>query len=182
MLIKEIYELRVERLNLKSLCARLLLGVGLVLFSTGVFASTTTGTLTVTANVNNVCKLTSGTLAFGAYDPVNTNATTPLAQTATFTMKCTKGTSATMLMGQGSNPGTGSTDSAPIRNMLNGTTQLNYQLYSDAGDTTVWNNSTGINHTATGQSETLNVYGSIPAGQNVGSGSYTDTVVITVNY
>ncbi len=174
--------MRVERLSARSVRAAVLLAVGIVWSSMCAFAGTTSGTLAVSANVSNVCKVAAGTVAFGTYDPVNANAATALTQTGTFSMTCTKGTSATILLGQGSNPGTGSTNAAPIRNMLSGATQLNYQLYTTATYTTVWNNTTGVIQVATGTAQTINVYGSIPAAQNVASGAYTDTVVITVNY
>ena len=121
-------------------------------------------------------------MSFGTYDPINTNASAPLQQSGTFQIQCTNGLTATILMGQGLNAGSGSTDAAPIRNMTNGTSMLNYQLYTTGARSTVWDNASGVSQLTTGQTQTLTVYGSVPAGQNVTSGSYSDTVVITVNY
>jgi spore coat protein U-like protein len=164
--------------------AALLVALAVVLSSGGAWAGTTTGSLTVTATVSGTCVISSGggTLSFGTYDPVNTNASTPLLQSGTFQIQCTNGTNATILLGQGSYPGNGSTDSAPVRNMSSGAAQLNYQLYTTIGRTVVWENVIGVSQVATGLAQTVTVYGSIPAGQNVSPGTYTDTVVISVNY
>lgn len=162
--------------------ASLLACAVVVLYPLAVLAGTATGSLTVNATVNNSCIVSAGTLSFGAYDPINANAGAPLLQSGTFQIQCTNGLTATILLGQGLNAGNGSTDSAPIRNMTNGTSNLNYQLYTTAGRSTVWDNAVGFSQLTTGQTQTLTVYGTIPAGQNVTSGSYSDTVVITVNY
>ena len=167
---------------MKSWRASLLACAVVVLCPLAVLAGTSTGSLTVNANVNSSCIVSSGTLSFGAYDPIVGNASAPLQQSGTFQIQCTNGLTATILLGQGLNPGSGSTDSAPIRNMTNGTSQLNYQLYTTSARSTVWDNATGVSQLTTGQTQTLTVYGTIPAGQNVTAGSYSDTVVITVNY
>ena len=173
-----------NRINMRRLQALLLLTV-VVLHSTGVFAGTTTGSLTVTATVSSACVLSSGggALAFGAYDAINTNATTPLMQISGFQLQCTNGTNATITLNQGQNPGSASTDAVPLRNMTDGVGHLlNYQLYTTAARTVIWDNVTGVTQTSNGATQTINVYGSIPAGQNVPAGTYLDTVVISVNY
>lgn len=169
---------------MKSWRAALLAFAVVVLWPLAVLAGTATGSLTVNATVSSTCLVSSGggTLSFGAYDPINTNASAPLQQSGTFQIQCTNGLTATILLGQGLNAGSGSTDAAPIRNMTNGTSMLNYQLYTTGARSTVWDNASGVSQLTTGQTQTMTVYGSIPAGQNVTSGSYSDTVVITVNY
>jgi spore coat protein U-like protein len=164
--------------------ATLLIAAVAILFPPAASASTATGSLSVTATVSDSCAITSGggTLSFGAYDPVIANATTPATQSTTFQLTCTNGTSATILLGQGSNPSSGSTDAVPVRNMVYSGTKLNYQLYTTSARTTVWNNTTGVGQSANGLAQPITVYGSIPAGQTVGSGSYADTVVITISF
>ncbi|HXN84074.1 MAG TPA: spore coat protein U domain-containing protein, partial [Myxococcales bacterium] len=66
-------------------------------------AGSATSSLTVTATVPAVCVLSAGTLAFGNYDPVGANATTPLAGTSTFNVTCTKNTAYTVTLGTGAN-------------------------------------------------------------------------------
>jgi len=77
--------------------------------------------------------------------------------------------------------------------MKNGTNNyLAYQLYQDSGHSTVWNATNvgtvggtgGVSGTGSGSNQTLTVYALIPAGTAVPAttGTYTDTVVVTVNY
>lgn len=156
----------------------LIVMVGLV--SLGAFATDATGSLAVSANVNSSCAVSSSTtLAFGSYNPTST---TDTDQTGTFTVQCTNGTSATIKLGQGANASAGSTDAAPVRNMLNGTSKLNYQLYTTAARTTPWDNATGQSQTADGTVQSINVYGRIPNSQSAIAGTYGDTVQITVTY
>lgn len=148
---------------------------------TNAIAGSVTQTMTITANVNASCKFPSAanTLAFGAYDSVGVNATTPLDSSATFDVKCNKGTNVTLKLGLGANA------SGNQRRMkADATNFLNYNLYSDATRSTVWNDTSNvITYTATSSAtETKTVYGSVPAGQDAGVGTYTDTVVITADF
>jgi spore coat protein U domain-containing protein, fimbrial subunit CupE1/2/3/6 len=149
------------------------------------YATTATSNLTVTAAVNATCTISAGTLAFGTYDPVSTNASAALdADADAVTVRCTKDAAAKVTLGQGANPTGASTDAAPARQMADGTKRLAYELYSDAGRTSVWGNTdpTGVAHVGTGLSANLRVYGRISGGQNVPAGSYSDTVVATVTF
>jgi spore coat protein U-like protein len=176
-------------MHLKKLDARMLTmaaaaGIALVV-SSGSQAGTATSNLSVTATVSANCSITTAPVAFGAYDPVTANATSPLTSTGTVTVTCTSGASGTITLGQGSNPGTGSTDGAPVRQLKDaGTDVLSYSLYQDAGRATAWGNTagTGVASTGTGAATNLTVYGSVAAGQNVPAGSYSDTVVATVTF
>ena len=157
--------------------------VMMVSFSGGSFAATT-ATLTVSVTVRSACAVTSGggTLTFGNYDPTGANTATPLAQVSAFQLHCSIGTAAAILLSQGMNPDAASTDAAPVRNLANGSAKLNYQLYTSPAQANVWDNVHGMAQMANGTPQTINIYGTIPAGQNVPPGTYTDTVTITVNY
>jgi spore coat protein U-like protein len=139
--------------------------------------------LTVNASVSAKCRLTAGTLDFGAYDPVVTNASTDLTGSGTFTVACTKSASSVWIgMNLGNNAGAGT-----IRRMQLGATgtYLDYELYQDAPLSTVWGNTsgTGVSYAATTKAPTtLTVYGKVLQNQDVPVGSYTDTVVMTVNF
>jgi spore coat protein U-like protein len=149
-------------------------------------AGTASSDLPVSASVSANCTIdASGGVAFGAYDPVVANQSTALTASGTISTTCTNGATATITLGQGSNADTGSTDTAPLRRMLAGTSDyLTYQLYTDSGDTTVWGNTaaTGVTVTGTGAAVSTTVYGSVPAGQNVATGNYADTVAATVTF
>jgi len=147
--------------------------------------ATATSNLSVTASVTANCTISTAPVAFGAYDPVSTNAATALNGTGTVNVTCTSGASTTVTLGQGSNANTGSTDAAPARRMKDATTHfLTYSLFQDSGRLTVWGNTagTGVANTGTGSQVAVTVYGAVDAGQNVTAGSYSDTVVATVTF
>jgi spore coat protein U-like protein len=144
-----------------------------------------TANLSVTSNISANCTITTLPVAFGAYDPVVANATTALPGTGTITTTCTTGAAPVITLGQGSNAGGGSTDAAPVRQMANGSSKMAYGLFQDVGHATVWGNTGGTapaSVTGTGVAQNATVYGLVPAGQNLPSGSYTDTVVATVTF
>ena len=169
--------------------ARTLPVTGVLLLSlaaaTSTDAATNTANLSVTASVTANCSISTAPVAFGAYDPVSTNATAALNGTGTVNVTCTSGASTTVTLGQGLNAGSGSSDTAPARRLTDGSSHfLTYSLYSDTGRTTVWGNTagTGAASTGTGSQVALTVYGAVDAGQNVPTGSYSDTVVATVTF
>jgi spore coat protein U-like protein len=147
-------------------------------------AAVATSNLPVSATVSASCTIdASSGVAFGTYDPIVTNASTDLTATGSLSTTCTNGFDATVTLGQGANADAGSSDAAPLRRMLSGTTDyLAYQLYTDAGHAAVWDNSTGATATGTGAPVSTSVYGVVTAGQNVAVGSYADTVVATVAF
>src|SRR5262245_32550252 len=57
----------------------------------------------VNATVIRKCTISTQPMSFGNYDPVQANATAPLDGQATLTVACTKGTSVTIAMDDGSN-------------------------------------------------------------------------------
>lgn len=145
------------------------------------FAGSATANLNVSASVAAVCTINTSPVAFGAYDPVVANAATALSGTGTVTVACTKGASATVDLGVGNNLSGGS------RRMAAGANYLNYALYQDGTHTTVWGSAMTGGSAETYNSTTkaptaLTVYGSVPAGQDVAVGSYSDVVVATINY
>lgn len=173
----------------KKLNARMLVVAGATALAlgatTGVQALTQTSNLSVTASVSANCAISTAPVAFGAYDPTVVNASADLDGTGTVNVTCTSGASTTVTLGQGANADTGSTDAVPLRRMNDGATNyLAYFLYSEATRTTVWGNTagTGLAHTGTGSQVGLTVYGRVTGGQNVPTGSYSDTVVATVTF
>jgi spore coat protein U-like protein len=131
------------------------------------------------------CSATANSVAFGTYDLTSPTA---LQGTSTITVTCTEvfgSTSVTVYLSTGS--GTYTT-----RTMLSGTNKLDYNLYTNAAETTVWGNGTGSttydtltigNGTVFGSaSASATVYGAVPALQNPAPASYTDTITVTVNY
>ena len=142
---------RIVRIGACGLAAAVLLGQAAQ-------AATATSTIAVSATVLSFCSLTALPLAFGNYSSALVNATTTLA------VVCTVGT--TYSVGLDLGQGTGAT--VTQRRMTLNTSQLSYALYSDAARTTPWGNTVGTNTqagTGNGLTQTLTVYGQIPANQ-----------------
>ena len=151
------------------------------LISIPAFAGSATANLNVSASVAAVCTISTGPVAFGAYDPVIANAAADLNGTGTVTVACTKGTAATVDLGNGGNFSAGS------RRMSSGSDFLNYALYKDAARTQVWGSGlaggTTYTYNAASKAATaVTVYGRVPQAQDVTAGSYSDVVLATINY
>ena len=144
-------------------------------------ASYGTANLSVTATVTTNCTISTTPVAFGSYDPVVANATADLDAAGSVVVACTKGATATVGLALGAN-GSGAT-----RRMKDtGANYLAYELYQDSSRSTVWGNS-GSALLSPGAApsrvaRTFPVYGRIGANQDIPAGSYSDTVVATVNF
>ena len=74
------------------------------------------------------------------------------------------------------------------RSLTNGSDLLAYNLFTDAALTSIWGDGTGgsnfyyKNNPHPVKPTVLTIYGRIPALQDVGTGSYTDTVIVTVDF
>ena len=162
------------------------MALGTVALSVPAYATEGTANLSVSASIGTACTITTTNLAFGAYDAVVANAATALTATGGVTSTCSVGSSSNIKMGQGLNADADSSDSIPLRRMVAGldaTSFLDYSVFSNSGMTDVWENATGVAYTGSGTSQDLVVYGSVPADQtDAVVGSYTDTLVVTINY
>lgn len=119
-------------------------------------------------------------VAFGSYDPT---ATQPTDSTGSISFRCNPGTRAIIIT-----LGGGLYGSVVTRQMATGAERLGYGLFLDAARTVIWGDGTGGTE-AYGPVDppawdvvTLPVYGRIPGGQDVPSGVYGDTVVVTINF
>jgi spore coat protein U-like protein len=146
---------------------------------TRAYAASEAENLAVSAAVAVKCTVSTTALAFGAYDPVVANASANLDGTGGLTIACTKGASATVALGVGANA------SGSTRQLANGASRLQYEIYKDSGRTQVWNEAAGTLSTGAAPSKAarnFTVYGRVPANQDVPSGNYADSVVATVNF
>lgn len=152
--------------------------LGLLAFSTAAQAATDSDTFQVTATVVASCAVDAADLAFGAYDPVSSS---PLDAATTVDVHCTNGTSYVVALDAG--VGVGATIGA--RRMTNGGQTLVYALYQNAGRTTLWGETSGVDTvagTGSGAVQALTVYARAPAQQTATAGSYADTITVTVTY
>lgn len=136
------------------------------------------------------CDVSSNGVGFGDYDPLATAADD---STANVEVTCTRvilqdpfRVDYTLSLSRG-----GSGSYAP-RRMSSGANRLNYNLYRDAARAQVWGDgtaSTGVvagtanfNWFQTSQTNTHTAYGRMPALQNAATGSYSDTIVVTISF
>jgi spore coat protein U-like protein len=104
------------------------------------------------------------------------------------TFSCNVG--AGLLMSWTVSLGTGNSGSYAPRLLSSGVSTLSYNLYTSAAHSSVWGDGTGVTALVSDHVllivglNTFNypVYGRIPAGQDAAAGSYTDTIMVTVNY
>jgi spore coat protein U-like protein len=173
-------------LSLKTAVFAIAAAAVMVLMPSTASAGTTTGTLAASATIANTCHYNSGTMSFGPYDPIVTNAATALSVTGTISLTCTINDSLTMTANAGANSSHASGACATAtcsRAMASGTNYLSYDLYTTSGHTTVWNATNSIADTVTGSmNQSLSVYGYIPAAIADPAGSYSDSVTVTVTF
>jgi spore coat protein U-like protein len=135
------------------------------------------------------CSVSAIGPAFGVYSPLNA---TPTYANGSITATCTLLSGGATSVSLVSSYSTGASGSYATRTLLAGTQQLDYNLYFDAAYTQIRGNGTGgsqqggANFTLTpsaptGQTTSV-IYGRIPAAQDVGAGSYLDTIVVTITY
>jgi spore coat protein U-like protein len=156
------------------------LAAALALTAGSATAATVQSPFTVSATVQQVCSVSAGNLGFGSYDA--SSGTANNAQ-STVTVTCTPSSSYSIAMNAGTT--TGGTEAVHL--MSDGSAHtLTYNLYTDMNHTTKWGDGTlstsTVSGTADGTHQPYTVFGQVPTGQFVASGSYTDTVTATVTY
>ena len=121
-----------------------------------------------------VCWIAATGPSFGAYDPLSPS---PVDAAGNVQYLCTSPVRVGISAG-----GSGTFAS---RTMQSGASSLAYNLYSDAARTQVWGDGTGGSGAPTvaaGLFQSVPIYGRIPAGQDVGTGSYSDSLVVTFTF
>jgi spore coat protein U domain-containing protein, fimbrial subunit CupE1/2/3/6 len=153
-------------------------------------ASTATSTFNVTATVLKNCLVTSPDLAFGNYTP---GSGTALTGNTTISVRCTKTTPYTVSLNVGAAANVTAGSAYTQRLLVNGANTLQYNLFSNAGMTTIFGDGTGTTGTIAGtgngvaaaSAQSVTVYGQLPdsaTNQNSPPGAYTDQITVTVTY
>ncbi|MGA7297474.1 MAG: spore coat protein U domain-containing protein [Rhodanobacteraceae bacterium] len=147
-------------------------------YATMAAAATDTTSFDATITIQDSCDANVATvndLNFGTRTFADTN----ISSTTDISVKCTTDASYTIGLTAASG-GTGS------RTMSGPGTSIGYEMYSNAGHTSVWGDTIGtdtVADTGNGTSQTHTVYGlvsSIPG--TASAGNYSDTVTVTVTY
>ncbi len=144
-----------------------------IAFSSTAFAQSKTANFDVSIQVLSTCAISASNMTFSS---ITTGTTSNTDATSSLTVNCSQGTPYTISLGNGNNYSGG-------RRMTNGTTNINYYLYSDSGRTSQWNTTTTQAGTGSGADQAVTVYGRIPSGQSVPfTGAYADTIIATITY
>jgi spore coat protein U-like protein len=147
------------------------------------------GGLGATAQAAVNCLVSANPVNFGTYNPLSGSARD---STGRVSVSCTNSPpGGTVNMTYRVRLSAGSAASFAPRQLGSGPYRLNYNLYSNNGRTNVWGDGTSGTATVTGsfnlqvnrtRSRNHTVYGRIPALQDPAAGSYTDNIVVTLEF
>ncbi len=137
-------------------------------------AATRGGQFSVNAAVQSGCALSGATFNFGQYtsgQPANLDAV------GTINYADCSGNVTLELDG-------GQSGDVNARQLRAGSRRLSYQIYREAGRTSVWGRGANARFVqfATAQSGRIEVFGRIPGGLVVEPGTYTDTIGVTLTF
>jgi spore coat protein U-like protein len=131
---------------------------------------------TVRATVSTTCRVAGNTLDFGTVALLSSDVDSNGSSAVT----CTNGTPYRVLLDNGLT-GTGPTN----RKMTLGGSEVVYGLYRDAARSQPWGDISGTNSlsaTGTGLAQSHTIYGRVPPQMTPATGTYSDTIVISVEY
>ena len=128
------------------------------------------------------CSVSATGVNFGAYDVF---VTAPLDSTGTVTVTCTQNQPIDITIAIGPS---GTSNSFVPRQMRSASSpdRLNYNLFVNAGRSTVWGDGAAgtstvlLNNVSRNRPRVTTIYGRIPAGQDVSVGSYFDSLTVTI--
>jgi spore coat protein U-like protein len=120
-------------------------------------------------------------MVFGTYDVL---VTTPLDTAGSIVYRCNQRDHNIMITLDA-----GGAASFANRRLVKGSEQLFYNLYLDAARTVIWGDGSGgtqalfvRNPQGNNQDIAVPLFGRIPARQDRGTGTYTDTIIVTLNF
>jgi spore coat protein U-like protein len=140
-------------------------------------AGTATWGFTARAIVQAKCVLSSAAINFGAPTGISAN----IDASTNLSLACSSALPYQLQLNGGVS---GATDPT-FRRMTKGAEFVRYGLYRNATRTQPWGSTLGTNTvsgTGTGLTVSVPVYGRVPVQATPSPGTYTDTVVVTVNY
>jgi spore coat protein U-like protein len=155
-------------------------GVIALVAPTTVGAATATSNIAVSASVAANCTIATTAIDFGSYEPVVANASAPLDASGKVTVACTKNALVKIGLGYGSHA------AGTTRNLASSSATMTYELYQDSAHATVWG-PIGAGHVAPAAApdkapRDFTIYARILGGIDVPAGSFSDTVLATVEF
>ena len=156
-------------------------GIGAALIAGSASAQTDTSNMNISATVTATCAIeAANALNFGEVGNTSAN----VDATTTIDLKCNDGAAFNIAIGAGGSTGATTTTRAMDEDGA-GTDTLTYHLFTDAERSTNWGDSAGVDTrsgTGTGTTESIDVFGRVPVQAAPAAGTYSDTVVVTVNF
>jgi spore coat protein U-like protein len=145
----------------------------------GVAALALAAVLFLPGRLEAACTITTTDLNFGAYDVF---ATSPADSVGAVRYRCTGNTPSFTI-----SLGTGSSGTFNPRRMVFGAERLGYNLYLDAAHTSIWGDGTAgtswfMAVAPDSKATNVTIFGRIPPGQDVAAGSYSDAIVVTIQF
>jgi spore coat protein U-like protein len=136
------------------------------------------------------CTISATGVAFGVYDAAST---APTDSAGDVTVRCTHLGGGAVKTNYSVALSTGGSGTYAQRRMSSGASFLSYNLFDDATRLRVWGNGTGGSTLATGSllvnpgNYAVNeishpIYGRIPAQQAADTGTYSDTILVTLTF
>ena len=128
------------------------------------------------------CTVSATGINFGAYDVF---VATPLDSTGTVTVTCDQAPPADIVVAIGPSGTSGAFIPRQMRS-ASSPDRLNYNLFTNAGRSTVWGDGAAgtstvfLKNVKKNRPAVTTIYGRIPAGQNVSVGSYSDSLTVTI--
>lgn len=155
------------------------LGLALCASAPALAAGTASTTVTVNDTLASTCTITSpSALSFS-----NFNGSQQQISAGALSVNCSNTSGYTIAGDAGANSANIPASAGSVtRAMKGGTSYLGYELFTNAGFSTVWNASNTLNGTGNGQAQTITVYATLPAQNIPAPGSYSDGVTATVTF
>ena len=131
-----------------------------------------------------VCDVTATGVSYGAYDVFSP---TPLDSTGSVTVSCDEVPPPHVVIAIGPSAGPGGFSPRQMRH-ASLPDRLGYNLFTDASRSAVWGDGTGGTQTVVRRVQrnkppvVTTIYGRVPPGQNVSTGSYSDTLTATITW
>lgn len=130
-----------------------------------------TSPVTIQATIQPNCNVSATTISFGTQNTL----TQTLSAQGSITLNCTLAQPYQITLGTNGYP-------PNQRRMISGNKYIQYGLYSDPAYQNSWGTTVPVTGTGTGLNQTIPVYALVPVQATPTSGTYTDTVAVTVTY
>jgi spore coat protein U-like protein len=142
--------------------------------------------------LNCSCGISTAAVTFGSYNPLSSSNGTATGNVQVSCQLLSAGVAQIVIFNVGFSAGQGGSFTGRAMARIGGGGSLAYNLYLDAGMTTIWGDGTGGSQQASGNItvsilgapvvSNFPIYGKLPALQQIAGGSYTDTITVTMSF